>query len=152
MATFTAIAEQWIAANLPMKLNAQGGKGEPASEAMNREQYSLAVVDPDAWADDIAGWALERCINRDDHEDYGGLSALLIDCAEWCIAHETVPPDRDVFFDILSRTGFLIVDGFVSGLILKIDLEAALAGDESEPAPGEVSSSDVSRPQDVRKQ
>jgi hypothetical protein len=125
MATFTSMAEQWIAANLPMKLG--GGNGRSVPGVMNREYHSLAVAEPDAWAEDIAAWALQRCINRDDREDYGGISALLINCAEWCIAHETVPPDRDVFIDILSRTGFLIVDGFVFGLILKCDLEAALA-------------------------
>jgi hypothetical protein len=86
--------------------------------------WSMADVEPMAWAEDIAAWALERCASRENYEDSGGIGALLLDCAEWCIAHNTVPPTRAVLVELLRRAGFEIRDGLVSNLILKSDLLA----------------------------
>jgi len=88
---------------------------------------SMEYQDPDAWADDVAAWALERCVSRDARDDSGGIVVLLADCADWCEAKGAVPPTREILFALLQNAGFCCAGGYVSGLVLKADLAAAFA-------------------------
>ena len=85
--------------------------------------------EPDAWREDFIRWAQERCALREDREDSAGIACLLVDFAEWCLAHDAVPlPEhaRATFEELLKDSGFPIQDGMALGLILKSDLEAVL--------------------------
>ena len=84
---------------------------------------ALPVADPDAWMPDFVRWALERTTLREDHEDAQSVGSLLVDFAEWCIAHDAVPPRRETFEALLHDAGFPLKNGLAIGMILRIDLE-----------------------------
>ncbi len=81
---------------------------------------------PDAWRPDFARWRAERCVSRQGHDDIAGIGCLLVDFAEWCAAHDTVPCTRATFERLLTDAGFRCAEGMVAGLVLRVDLEAVL--------------------------
>jgi hypothetical protein len=82
--------------------------------------------DPAAWREDFARWRAERCVSRQGYEDSAGIGCLLVDFAEWCCAHDAVPCQRAVFEMLLNEGGFRCAEGMATGIVLKVDLEAAL--------------------------
>jgi len=76
--------------------------------------------DPAAWAEDFHRWPLVRCCFRD--RCFGGIGALHADFCNHQIARNDVPCQRSVFERLLRDAGFLFVDGLVSGLVLKADV------------------------------
>ena len=82
--------------------------------------------EPDARQEEFTVWALERCALRDDWEDSASIACLLLDFAEWCIAHESVPCQRVVFETLLEEAGFRCANGMAAGMVLKVDLEIVL--------------------------
>lgn len=82
--------------------------------------------DPETWRAGFVAWALESCALREDFEDSQSVASLLIDFAEWCAAHDAVPCQRAVFEMLLNEAGFPLKDGLAVGIVLKVDLEAAL--------------------------
>ena len=116
--TFSEMAEAWMRENLP-------STGPPQSPP----DMSGGMVDndPSAWRQDFARWMAENCIHREGREDSAGIGCLLLDFAEWCIAHEAAPCQRAAFETLLEDVGFRCVHGMAAGLILKVDLEAACA-------------------------
>ena len=81
---------------------------------------------PDAWREDFAKWKVENCIHREGREDSAGIGCLLLDFAEWCIVHESVPCQRAVFETLLEEAGFCRAEGMAAGIVLKADLETVL--------------------------
>ncbi len=77
----------------------------------------MPAVDPFAWAEDFQKWALAQCVYRD--RSFGGIRGLNCDFRDWLIAHDKVPCTLDTFERLLNGIGFLIADGFVSGLVLR---------------------------------
>lgn len=67
-------------------------------------------------------WMLDRCTYWG--RAFGGLGVLRTDFCEWAIARNEVPCTRASFEALLRNCGLLVADGFVSGVILKEDLEA----------------------------
>jgi hypothetical protein len=100
----------------------------PSAIAPKREP-TLPVIDPFAWAEDFHKWTLAQCAYHD--RCFGAVRGLHRDFCEWLIEHDEVPCTFDTFERLLQQVGFLIADGFVSGLVL----QRTLAGLESFPAP-----------------
>ena len=122
------VSPQPVAAHFLEQLRLQ----KPALLALLQEQHttgpsSMEHQAPDAWADDVAAWAMERCISRDDRDDSGRIVALLADCAEWCEAKGAVPPTNEILIALLQNAGFCCAGGYVSGLVLTADFVAAFA-------------------------
>jgi hypothetical protein len=80
--------------------------------------------DPAAWREDFAGWRVESCIHREGRQDSGGIGCLWVDFCEWTVGRDSVPCPRRTFERLLEDAGLLVVDGLVSGLILRSDLWA----------------------------
>lgn len=81
---------------------------------------------PDAWREDFNHWRAERCVSRSGYEDAGSVAGLLVNFAEWCIAHDAVPARRETFEALLRDAGFPLMDGLACGLVLKVDMEAVM--------------------------
>ena len=113
MNTFTAIAEEWIAKNMPVVEQAQ-----PAQ----MEQRGMAHHDHKAWSADFAIWKEERCAHREGKDDWGGVGAMLVDFGQWAVGHNSVPCTRLVLDALLRDAGFHVVNGLVRGLVLLADL------------------------------
>jgi hypothetical protein len=79
-----------------------------------------------AWRPDFDRWRTERCVSRSGREDSQSVASLLIDFAEWCAAHNVDAPCREPFERLLSGSGCPLKDGLAVGIVLKVDLEAAL--------------------------
>jgi hypothetical protein len=82
--------------------------------------------DPQAWQADFDRWRPERCVSRPSYEDSQSVGSLLLDFAEWCVAHHEVPATRQVFEQLLTGAGFLRKDGLAIGVILRMDLQGVL--------------------------
>ena len=80
--------------------------------------------DPAAWEAAFASWVKSACVRHD--RSFGGIGCLYVHFAEWAITHDAVPCTRQTFEVLLTKGGFLLCDGMVSGLILHEDFEAAL--------------------------
>lgn len=117
VSTFSEMAEAWMRENRPST-----GPPQPPPEMSG----GMVDHDPDAWRPDFARWRAERCVSRQGYEDSGGIGCLLVDFAEWCIAHDAVPCQRATFEMLLQDAGFPLMDGLAHGLVLKVDLEAVL--------------------------
>ena len=74
------------------------------------------MVDVYAWAEDFHKWSLEQCVYRD--RCFGAVRGLHCDFCEWLVARDEGPCTFDTFERLLQQLGFLIADGFVSGLVL----------------------------------
>jgi hypothetical protein len=73
--------------------------------------------------EEFGQWLLANCAFRDRWQT--AVSSLHIDFARWrCERAQPVPVSRRVFEDALRTEGFLILDGFVTGLLLPEDLAA----------------------------
>lgn len=114
---FSEMAEQWIRENLPSiespSIATETTKGVPSA-------------DPQAWSEDFIRWVWERCALREGYDDSSGIGFLLVDFAEWCIAHDAVPARRETFEALLRDAGFPLMDGLACGLVLKVDMEAVM--------------------------
>jgi hypothetical protein len=85
---------------------------------------SMAFEEPAEWLDDLCAWTQARCTHREGRDDWGGLSVLHIDFAEWSVDTGRVPCARHTFETLLRSEGFLIRDGMVQGIFLTEDLWA----------------------------
>jgi hypothetical protein len=79
---------------------------------------------PEACREDFAGWIAANCLRREGRDDWGGIGALLVDFAEWCVTHNVIPCRRAAFERLLQDAGFRINEGMVGGLVLGADLWA----------------------------
>jgi hypothetical protein len=113
---FSEMAEEWMRKNMPMPKTQQ--TVTEATDDMNSDA-------PGAWKEDFTRWVSERCINREDRDDWGGIGSLWVDFCEWVVGRDSVPCIRWTFERLLDNAGFLCSDGMVSGLILRRDFEAA---------------------------
>lgn len=82
--------------------------------------------DPETWRAGFFAWVLESCELREGCEDSQSVASLLLDFAEWCAVHDADAPCRVMFERLLSDSGFPLKDGLAVGVVLKLDLEAAL--------------------------
>lgn len=119
MSQFTEMAEEWARINLKPPVAGVSANAAP------RDSFTCGPDrgpghDPFAWAEDFHKWALSKCVFRD--RCFGGIWALHRDFCEWTISRESVPCRRMTFERLLADQGFLLADGFVSGLILREDL------------------------------
>jgi hypothetical protein len=101
-----------------------GKKGAEMNALPAPSFASMAYQNPASWADEFSDWVLERCTHREHHDDWGGLSALHRDFAEWSVTRGQVPCSRLTLETLLSEEGFLVLDGMVRGLFLTEDLWA----------------------------
>ena len=120
MITFSDFAEVWKRENLITREMSQAAI--EATEATD----CMSAHCPDAWSEDFARWIAENCISRPDRDDGASIRCLLLDLAEWCIGHDSVPCQCLVLEFLLQDAGFKLTEGFAVGLILKVDLEAVL--------------------------
>jgi hypothetical protein len=127
MNSFAAMAEEWIAKNMPAVEQAQPAQAEPRG---------MAHHDHEAWTADFAAWKKERCAHREGKDDWFGVSALLVDFAEWAVSHKSVPCTRPVLEALLRDKGFHVVGGMVRGLVLMADLLAAFPDATTEQVKG----------------
>lgn len=87
-------------------------------------QPEPAADDPDAWREAFHQWRTWQCVSKD--RCFGGIGSMHIHFCEWTVQSSTVAPcTRATFEGLLSDAGFLLADGFVSGLILAEDWHAA---------------------------
>ena len=93
-----------------------------SNESVPEKERRMPAVDPFAWAEDFHRWALQRCIWHD--RCFGGVASLHDDFCGWAIARNEVPCRREAFEWLLRHAGMFVVDGLVSGLILRQDFEA----------------------------
>ncbi|MGD0733843.1 MAG: hypothetical protein ABR976_01805 [Terracidiphilus sp.] len=108
----------------PSESTFEGFEGSTSEQIQN---FSDRLPDtPNAWREDFIRWARVQCVHREGREDWGGIACLLLDFAEWCIAHDGVPCTRATFEWLLEDAGFLIGDGMAFGLVLKADVETVL--------------------------
>lgn len=109
----------------PSEPTFEGFEGFTSRQIQNFSDI-LPDHDPAAWREDFARWMAESCIQREGRDDWGGIGCLLVDFAEWCIAHEAVPCQRTLFETLLEEAGFRCADGMAAGIVLKVDMEAVL--------------------------
>jgi hypothetical protein len=96
-------------------------------QAATESTGGMADHDPAAWSEDFDKWRAENCAHREGKDDWGGIGALLVDFAEWCVARNSVPcSTRATFERLLRDAGFRLNVGMVAGLVLRADLEAVL--------------------------
>ncbi len=107
----------------PSKTTFEGFEGSASGQIQNFCESDDPDHDTAAWWQDFNRWRAERCIRRGGREDWGGVGRLLVDFAEWCAAHDAVPPTRGDFERLLSDAGAEIQDGLARGLVLKVDLD-----------------------------
>jgi hypothetical protein len=76
-----------------------------------------------AFAEDLHGWAMQRCVFRD--RCWGGVSGLHLDYVKWCEQSMEIPCTQAQFREWLVENGFSLTDlGVVYGLILSVDDES----------------------------
>lgn len=110
----------------------RGHTGTLASEpAVTTKQMSRLPENPADYAEDFHKWAINDCGFQDRR--FSTIAALFEGWCEWAAIH-SVPCHRDTFEQLLRDAGFLIVDGWVSGLCLARWLAAAERS-RSEPSP-----------------
>lgn len=80
------------------------------------QQEQMPSEDPAAWVEDFHRWALSNCRYQDRR--FSMIGALHLDFCEWAPAHDSVPCRLQTFERLLKASGFLIADGWVSGLCL----------------------------------
>lgn len=91
------------------------------------QNFSEGVADaPDAWRKDFARWKAENCIHRKDRDDWGGIGCLWVAFCEWAVKHDSVRCERRTFERLLADDGYRCVEGMAAGLVLRVDLGAAL--------------------------
>lgn len=148
MSTFSEMAEAWIRANQselsperePTKLPETPFVSFDGYVSEQTQNFSDRPPDaPDAWREDFKRWARVRCVHREGREDWGGVGCLWVDFCEWAISSDSVPCRRPTFERLLQDAGFRLKDGMAAGLLLQVDLEAALCfqaapGDSGTPA------------------
>jgi len=125
MNSFTAMADEWIAKNMPLVQQPQLDQAE---------QRGMAHHDYEAWSEDFAAWRKERCAHREGRDDWGGVGALLVDFGEWADTHNSLPCTRQVLEALLRDAGFYVVDGLVRGLVLLADLCSTFPDEAAEKA------------------
>jgi hypothetical protein len=125
MNSFTAMAEDWIAKNIPLVEQAKPAQAE---------QRGMAHHDHEAWSADFATWMKERCARREGKDDWGGVGALLVDFGEWADTHKSVPCTRPALEALLRDAGFHVVNGLVRELVLLADLRSAFPDVTAEQA------------------
>lgn len=108
----------------PSEPTFEGFEGSTSGQMQNFSDRPPAA--PDAWLGDFNRWRAERCVSRSGYEDAGSVACMLVNFAEWCIAHDAVPARRETFEALLRDAGFPLMDGLACGLVLKVDLEAVL--------------------------
>lgn len=102
-------------------------EGFEGSRSGKMQDFSDRPPDaPDAWREDFARWRAENCIRREGREDSAGIGCLWVDFCEWAVGCDSVPCARGTFERLLQDAGFLCAEGMTAGLLLKVDLEAAL--------------------------
>ena len=119
MSTFSKMAEEWMRSNKPLT---------EVLQAATELTGDFDVPDLAEWQGDFDDWKAQRCVHREDKDDWGGISALLVDFAEWCVARNAVPCSaRATFEQLITAAGFHLNEGMVAGLVLRVDLEAVLS-------------------------
>lgn len=104
--------------------NFSGQDEKPSPRAETLAQVELLPAEIRQWDDALHTWIQTRCGWRKD--SWGSVSSLFIDHIEH--AHQTggmFAPDRETFAAILMALGFQVRDGFVYGLLLRRDADAA---------------------------
>lgn len=111
MGIFAEMADQWIRQNLP-----EVTPGLCPVEVANPGSRVQLLEDPADWAEDFHRWALSSCCYQDRR--FSTIAGMFEDFCEWAAKH-SVPCHRETFEKLLRDAGFLIADGWVSGLCLK---------------------------------
>ncbi len=111
----------------------EGFEGSTSEQIQNFSDRPPHV--PDAWREDFNRWRAEWCVSRSGYEDAGSVACLLVNFAEWCIAHNAVPCTRATFETLLEDSGFRCADGMAAGIVLKVDLGAVLRFQAAPRAP-----------------
>lgn len=113
----------------PAKPSEPTFEGFEGATSEQRPNFSAAFPNPTpaAWWEDFVRWTAENCAHREGKDDWGGIGALLVDFAEWCVSRAAVPCwCRATFEQLLWDAGFRCDEGMVAGLVLRADLEAVL--------------------------
>jgi hypothetical protein len=100
---------------------------EGSSTEYIQHSFGCPADAPDGWREDFDRWKTEKCSQREGREDWGGIGCLWIDFCEWAVKHDSAPCQRCTFEHLLERAGFPLRNGMAAGLVLRADLEAALA-------------------------
>jgi hypothetical protein len=110
---------------LPAPIHRREGVSRRSTSIPGSDQ--VPAQDPAAWKDDFVSWKAEQCAHREDKDDSGAIGKLLVSFAEWCVARDAVPCwCRETFERLLQDAGFPCKAGWVMGLVLRRDLDAAL--------------------------
>jgi hypothetical protein len=109
-------------------------EGFEGPESRQMQNFSERVPDaPDPWREDFARWKSNYCIHRECRDDWGGIGCLWVDFCGWAAKHDSVHCERQTFERLLTDEGYRCVEGMVAGLVLRVDLDAALcAGPETD--------------------
>jgi hypothetical protein len=112
----------------PSKPSETTFEGFEGSHPEQMQTFSEPVADaPEIWRKDFARWKAENCIHREGRDDWGGIGCLWVDFCEWAVEHDSVDCDRRTLERLLADDGHRCVEGMVAGLVLRVDLDAALA-------------------------
>jgi hypothetical protein len=112
----------------PTSEAADGTSVSSVSSAFRQSQNFLGGMahhDHEAWSADFGVWVQARCAHREGKDDWGGVGAMVVDFGQWAVRHDSVPCTRQVLEALLREAGFILMDGMVQGLVLRVDLLAA---------------------------
>lgn len=140
MNVFTEKAEEWIRQNIapagtpPPRDVPKVPEHEPTKPAsvsfdsshrahsqIIEKRPGITRPDPDAWREPVAEWLESECVRH--WRCHSSVTSLHQAYCAWDVSRGFPPCNRETFVELLEESGFLIVDGLVSGLVLRADLD-----------------------------